>query len=165
MKIPLWRRGERDAELDEEIRNHLRMATRDRVERGQTVKDAQESARREFGNLLLVKEVTREMWGLRWLEQLVQDLQYGVRMMLKRPGFTLIAVITLALGIGANTAVFSVANTVLLHPFPYPDHSRIYYVRQTLPKIGVKERDGTLGPDFADLLQRKSFEKCVEFKL
>jgi putative ABC transport system permease protein len=161
MKIPFWREKARDRELDEEIQQHLRMATRDRVERGEPIKEAQDSARREFGNVLLVKEVTREMWGWRWLEQLGQDLQYGLRMLLKKPGFTLIAVITLALGIGANTAVFSVANAVLLNPFPYPDHSRICYVYQNFPKIGVQGRHGASGPDFIELTHHKFYERIA----
>jgi putative ABC transport system permease protein len=151
--------------LDEEIRNHLRMATRDRVERGQTVKDAQESARREFGNLLLVKEVTREMWGWRWLEQLGQDLHYGVRKLLKKPGFTVVAVITLALGIGANAAIFSVASAVLLNPFPYHDHARIYYVWQRLPKIGELLRYGTSNQELTELKQCKAFEQVAVFNV
>jgi putative ABC transport system permease protein len=165
MRIPLWRRKKREEELEEEIQSHLQMAISDRVERGETVKEAQESVRREFGNIGLVKEVTRDMWGWRWLEQLGQDLHYGVRMLMKTPGFTLIAVITLALGIGANTALFSVANAVLLNPFPYPDHSRIHYVWQSLPKIGVQERYGTAGQEFADLKQCQAFERVAAFAI
>ncbi len=161
MKFPLWRRQRRDEELEEEVQAHLEMAKRDRIERGETDDQAQQSARREFGNVGLVKEVTREMWGWRWLEQLGQDLHYGVRMLMKKPGFTLIAVITLALGIGANTAIFSVANVVLLNPFPYPDHSRIYYVYQRFPKIGEQERYGASGPEFTDLTQSKIYDRIA----
>jgi hypothetical protein len=122
MRFLFWRRQRRDEELEEEIQAHLEMAKRDRMERGETDDEAQESARREFGNIGLVKEVTREMWGWRWLEQLGQDLHYSVRMLMKKPGFTLTVVITMALGIGADTTLFSVVNVVLLNPFPYPDH-------------------------------------------
>jgi putative ABC transport system permease protein len=160
MKFPLWRRRQEE-ELEEEIQSHLEMAKRDRIERGETVEDAAESARREFGNVGLVKEATRDMWGWRWLEQLGQDLHYGVRMLMKKPGFTLIAVITLALGIGANTAVFSVANVVLLHPFPYPDHSRIYYVYQSMPKIGEQKKFGVSGHEFIGLTQRKFYDQIA----
>src|SRR6266511_1837301 len=161
MRFLFWRRQRRDEELEEEIHAHLEMAKRDRMERGATAEEAQAAARREFGNIGLVKEVTREMWGWRWLEQLGQDLHYGVRMLMKKPGFTLTVVITLALGIGANTALFSVVNVVLLNPFPYPGHSRIHYVWQRLPKIGVQERYGTSGPEFTELAQCKAFERVA----
>src|SRR5262245_45871399 len=141
------------------------MAKRDRMERGATDEEARASALREFGNVSLVKEVTREMWGWRWLEPLGQDLYYGVRMMMKKPGFTMIAVITLALGIGANTALFSVVNVVLLNPFPYPDHSRIHYVWQRLPKIGVQEQSSTSGPEFTELAQIKAFERVAAINI
>src|SRR5215470_17023077 len=108
MKIPLWWSRKREEDLDEEIESHLRMAARDRVERGESAEEAAASARREMGNALLVKEVTREMWGWRWVERLVQDVRYGLRMLGRNPVFTVMAMLTLTFGIGANTAIFSV---------------------------------------------------------
>src|SRR5829696_2546261 len=86
MKLGGWRR--RDAELDEELRGHLRMAIRERVERGETPEQAEAAALREFGNVGLVKEVTRGMWGWAWLRHLTQDLKYGLRTMRRAPWFT-----------------------------------------------------------------------------
>ncbi|HKF57261.1 MAG TPA: ABC transporter permease, partial [Blastocatellia bacterium] len=118
MRLQLWKRRDREEELEEEIRSHLQMAARDRVERGETAEQAKAAARREFGNPGLVKEVTREMWGWASVERLVQDLRYGVRMLAKNPGLTLVAAITLALGIGGSTAVLSTVNGFILRPLP-----------------------------------------------
>ncbi len=114
--------------LDAEIRSHLDEAIRDRIERGESPDEARAHALREFGNVSLVKEVTREMWGWAWLEQLLQDLRFGLRMLRKNPGFSLLAILTLALGIGATTAIFSVVNAVLLNPFAYPEAERIMFL-------------------------------------
>ena len=118
----------REEELGEEVRSHLQMAAQDRVERGQAAVEAERAARNEFGNVELVKEVTRDVWGWGSLERLMQDLRFGLRMMAKSPGFTVVAVLTLALGIGANTAMFSVAYGILLRPLPYRDADRVAVV-------------------------------------
>ena len=113
---PMWNRRRRREELDEEIRNHLRMAEQDCIDRGDNPEDARYAARREFGNLDMVRETTREMWGWSWLDRLAQDLRYAFRQMRRNSGFTLAVVLTLALGIGANVAVFSVVNECSFSP-------------------------------------------------
>jgi putative ABC transport system permease protein len=118
-------RRRREQDLEEEIQSHLEMATRDRIEFGESSDEARHSVQREFGNAMLVKEVTREMWGWGWAERLLQDVRYTLRQLRKNPSFAALAIITLALGIGVNTAMFTVIDSVLIRPLPFPNADRL----------------------------------------
>ena len=94
----------------------------------------------------------------------MHDLIYCFRMLRKRPSFTVVAVLTLALAIGASTALFSIVNVVVLNPFPYSDPSRLFFVRQSLPKIGVQDQFRSSGPEFVDVAKSGIFERVAAFE-
>jgi len=158
--MSFWRRKRREAELDKELRSHLEMAARERAEQGEDVKDAARAARREFGNVGLVKEVTRDVWGWIWLRDVADDARYGMRMLLKNPGFAIVAILSLALGIGATTAVFSVVYGVLVNPYPYANSDRMVHV--TVHDNNGNRRFVFLnGPQLQQLRQARSVESAA----
>ncbi|MBX3280232.1 MAG: ABC transporter permease [Acidobacteria bacterium] len=158
MKLTWLRPQQREEELEAEIRSHLDQAIRGRIERGEAPEEARANALREFGNVGLVKEVTRDMWGARFAEHLIQDVRFGLRMLGRNPGFSLIAILTLALGIGANTSIFSVVNAVLLRPLPYPEPEQLFNVYGGFVKLGASGM-ATSVPEFTDYQQQlQSFE-------
>jgi predicted permease len=124
--LELWKRETREADLEREIRSHLEAETEEQIEAGLSPLEAGDAARRSFGSGALARELTREAWGGMWLERLAQDLRYAFRTIRHSPGFTSAAVLSLGLGIGANTAVFSVLDAVLLRSLPVRDPKQLW---------------------------------------
>ncbi len=123
---PFRRRRERD--LEEEIRSHLRMAADDRVDESADPAEANRRARREFGSVALVKDVTRDTWAGGWFDRLAQDVRFALRLFRRNPWFAATAVLTIALGIGANSTIFTIVDQVLFRPPPYLDGDRLVQV-------------------------------------
>ncbi|HEX5086022.1 MAG TPA: ABC transporter permease [Blastocatellia bacterium] len=131
------RRRNAEREMDRELQFHLEMETAENIRRGMSEEEARRMAQLSFGGVERTKEAYRDIARFRRLEEFWQDLRYGGRMLLKTPGFTIAAALTLALGVGANTAVFSVVYATLLKPLPYPEAERIYAVEVVMPERGL----------------------------
>ncbi|WP_420237850.1 ADOP family duplicated permease [Telmatobacter bradus] len=121
----LFHRGRAAEQLDEELRYHLDCQTEENLAAGMNAREAREAALRSFGNPALLRDQARSSWHWNWLEALLRDLRYGVRALRHAPGFAGIAILVMALGIGANVAIFAVVRNLLLRPLPYPEQQRL----------------------------------------
>jgi putative ABC transport system permease protein len=164
----LWRRlrflfqRRFDSDLEEEMRFHLAMRAEEERENGIAPEEAQYAARRAFGSAMLLRETSRDLWGWAWLDRLVQDLRYAARVLRKNPGFTAAAVLTIALAIGANTAVFSLLEAVVLRPLPYPEPDRLVTLWTVESKTQYAMNSSY--PDFRDWEQQNHvFQSMAAF--
>jgi putative ABC transport system permease protein len=142
-----FRRARTERQLDAELRFHLEQQIADYVATGMTPEEARRRARLDFGGLDQVKEECRDVGAARFVETLIQDLRYGLRQLRRNLGFTAVAVVTLALGIGTNTAIFSVVNAVVLRPLPYSHSDRLVWITESIPAL---KSEAATGGDYVD---------------
>src|ERR1700732_3781755 len=121
----LVRRGKFARELEEEMRLHRELKEKELIADGVEAREARYAANRQFGNAMNLRQRGAEAWGWKWLEDLALDVRFGARVLRKNTGFTAVAVLTLGLGIGANTAIFSYINAWMIKPLPYPQAERL----------------------------------------
>jgi putative ABC transport system permease protein len=150
--IGLFRKRRIDENLDAELRTHLELLTDENIRRGMKPEEARYAARREFGGVEQARELYRDQRGLPALDMLLQDLKFALRGLMNKPGFAIVAILTLALGIGATTAVFSVVDRILFRSLPYPEDDRLVSFGVMAP---FDSREFMLGPDFVDWRPRQ----------
>src|SRR5918995_303505 len=159
----LLRHHDLDRGLNAEVRFHVEMETEKNIKLGMSPEDARLKALRSFGPMEKHKEETREARGVSWLETLAADLRYGARALFKHPGYALLAVLTLGLGIGANTAIFSVINGVLLKPLPYANGDRLVLIQQQTPLARQQNFPVSIRELFDYREQTRAFDAIVEY--
>jgi putative ABC transport system permease protein len=153
----LFKRSAADSELDEELQYHLDQKTQEFISKGLSEKDAHYAALREFDGLQQSKENCRDARKVNWIQDLAQDLRFGARTLRKNPGFAAVAILTLAIGIGANTAIFSVVHAVLIQSLPYPNANRLAIIWSAW---GNEARGPASGPEVDEMRKRsKLFEE------
>jgi putative ABC transport system permease protein len=158
----MWRSTRRHSDVERDIRDHIELATEENIAEGMSPEEARRQARLEFGNVAATIEDTRAVWTAVWVSQFAQDLRYGLRLVSRQPAFGIVVTLTLALGIGMNSAVFSVANAVLLRPLSYPAPERLVW-------FGLRDAFGVgteavLSTDFAVWReQATSFDLMVAY--
>src|SRR5258706_11202336 len=155
----LFQKRRLDRQLDDELRFHIEAQIEDNLRRGMTREQARHEAQRSFGGVERVKEAYRDQRGIPLLETLIQDLRHSERMLRRSPAFTAIAILTLALGIGATSAIFSVVNAVLLKPLPFRNADRLALVRQQIPKLGPQTMR-VAAPDTVEYRKADAFEEA-----
>jgi len=159
----LFRREAFFSDMEEEMRLHKELREREQREAGISATEAGYAARERFGNELILREESREMWGWTWLENLAQDVRFGARMLCKNLGFTTVAIFTLALGIGANTAIFSVVHAVLLSSLPYREPNQLVKVWGQMTGEGIP-RNSLSDPEWFELLDTNhAFEQVAAY--
>jgi hypothetical protein len=160
-------RRDREKDLDRELKAHLDLEAEEQQERGVSPEEARYAARRAFGNTTLVQEDVHAIWNLGWLERFERDVKYAARSLRKNPVFTLVAVLTLALAIGANTAIFSAIDALMLRPLPFSAADqlvRIYSTKNGIPIRGTSAAGGPSVLDMRDFAQNNhSFQKMVAY--
>jgi putative ABC transport system permease protein len=160
----LVRKDKMEREMEAELRYHMEREVERNAADGMSPEEARQAALRSFGGMERAKEECRDARGIRLVEELRQDLRYGVRMLKTNPGFTLVAVLTLALGIGANSAVFSVVNAALLRPLPYAEPERLVMVWGNFQRLNMT-RLGVSAPEFVDYKnQNEVFAEVAAFQ-
>ncbi len=157
-----WNRRARELSLDEELRSHVELAATDALAEGATSDEAKFAGRRDLGNQLRIREDARNVWGFAAVDHFFQDVSFEIRQLKRNPGFTAVVIFTLALGAGANALMFTVIDSVLLQPLPYPDSRRLVSIESIQPDGG---RGSTSLPNFLDMrTQSRSFSAMAAYE-